>query len=84
MIAERLVAAHVELQAKTMAQINAEAAATWGARAVASYERFRATHENRWLVMAIEFRHEACEHAGEAGIETLQQLHAELDRLMPP
>lgn len=84
MIAERLVAAHVEIQSKTMAQINAEAAAVWGARAVAAYERFRATHANKWLIMAIGCRGEACEHAGEAGVETLQQLHAELDRLMPP
>jgi hypothetical protein len=84
MIAERLAAARAEIQARSMAQINAEAAAVWGARAVAAYERFRTSHDNRWLVMAIEFRHEACEHGGEAGTEFLKQLHTELDQLMPP
>jgi hypothetical protein len=78
MIADRLVAARAELTRKTKSQIDAETAEVWGARAVAAYEMYKKTTSIHWLVWAIEFRHEALEHAGGGPPGTLERVQAEL------
>jgi hypothetical protein len=81
MITERLAAAHAELASKTLAQIELETATTWGARAAAAYENYRATSDDRWLILAADLAHEMCEHAAGAPPQTLERLRAELSGL---
>lgn len=81
MIAERLAAARAELPQKPLAQIDAETAAVWGARAVAAIELWRATGDPRWRDIAIEFKHEALEHAAGGPPGTLETIRAELRQL---
>ena len=78
MIADHLTAARAELTRKTKSQIDAETAEVWGARAVAAYETYHSTRSIGWLIVAIEFRHEALEHAGGGPPGTLERVQAEL------
>lgn len=61
-----VAATTAELQQKTRAQIETETADKWGARAVAAYGLFVADKDTRWLSDAIEYAHEAVEHAAAA------------------
>lgn len=67
--AKALADARRELRAKTREEIDLDTAEKWAARAVAADERFRETGAEKWHEMAIEFAHEAIEHAasGPAG-----------------
>jgi hypothetical protein len=70
-----------ELDEKTKQQIETETADRWAARAIAAYERFAAAREAAWataspeteaaalawLMVGVDYEHEAIEHASEAG-----------------
>jgi hypothetical protein len=77
-ILERLEEARTALRSKTKETIEAETAATWGARAIAAYEQFRATGNMEWFVQGVEYEHEAVEHAASAPPGTLEQIQLEL------
>jgi len=77
-ILERLEEARATLRSKTKETIETETAATWGARAIAAYEQFRATGNTEWFVQAVEYEHEAIEHAASAPPGTLEQIQLEL------
>ena len=81
MIAERVEAARAELRVTTKAQIDTATAATWGARAVAAYEFYKATGDLKWRDAAVEYAHEACEHAAGGPPGTLEQVCAEIKSL---
>ncbi len=81
MIAEHLEAACAELRVTTKAQIDAATAATWGARAVAAYGFYAATCDIGWLKVAVEYAHEALEHAAGGTPGTLEHIRAELNAL---
>jgi hypothetical protein len=81
MIAERIEAARADLSAKSKEQIETETAATWGARAVVAYDYYLSSHDLVWLVLAIEYRHEALEHAAGGPPGTLEQIQEELNTL---
>jgi hypothetical protein len=81
MIANHLPAARQEIHAKTQAEIDAEAADVWGARALAAYELWRATQNLEWYSACVEWRHEALEHAAGGPPGTLERIVAELEAL---
>ena len=81
MIIEALAAAREDIRTKTKAQIDAETASVWGARAVAAYELYRASSANEWIVQAAEYAHEAVEHAAGGPPGTLERIKAELSAL---
>jgi hypothetical protein len=59
--------AQSELTNKTLVTIQTETAFVWGARALAAYMLWRSTNVERLLGDALEYRHEAIEHAALAG-----------------
>jgi hypothetical protein len=81
-IRSQLEAARVELSQKSSIQIDAETAVMWGARTVVALERFKATGDLTWYQNACDYRHEALEHAGSAGIEVLAAIREELSELL--
>jgi hypothetical protein len=78
MISDRLEAARAELRATSKAQIDTTTAETWGARAVAAHELFTETKSLGWLQCAIEYAHEAIEHAASGLPGTLDRIRSEL------
>ena len=58
--------AAAELAAKTAAEIEIETAYKWGGRAVMAYRIYHKTGALRWRDQAVEYAHEACEHAAMA------------------
>lgn len=78
MIAEYLEDARQELRVTTKAQIDAKTAAVWGARAAVAYEFYAATRDIGWLKVAVEYAHEALEHAAGGPLGTLEDIRAEL------
>jgi len=78
MIAERLDYARNEVRQKTKAQIDTETAAIWGARAVACFEIYKGSGSLDWLRLAIEYTHEAIEHAASGVPGALDRVQAEL------
>ena len=78
MILEHLEEARKAIRSKSKETIEAETAATWGARAVAAYEQFRATGDMAWFVQGVEYEHEAVEHAASGPHGTLEQVQLEL------
>jgi hypothetical protein len=72
--------ARAELQEKSKAEIDADAAAKWAARAIAALELALAATDLReqvkWMLDAREYEHEAGEHAGGAGCEFFQEIES--------
>lgn len=58
-----VAAALTEVQEKTQAEIEAETARAWGARAVACFLLFKTTGRTDWFMRAEHYRGEALEHA---------------------
>jgi hypothetical protein len=81
MIADHIDTAYKTLAVKTKEQIDEETAYVWGARAVVAFTRFNETHKSQWLVDAIEYAHEMCEHAAGGPPGTLERVRAELKEL---
>lgn len=82
MIAERVESAFAELQGKSKGAIDLETAVVWGARAVAAWRIYQTTNKSSFLRDAIEYRHEALEHASGGPRGTLEQVQDELQTLM--
>lgn len=82
MIAERVGDAVAELRGKSKGTIDKETAAVWGARAVAAWRYYQSTGSQQMLQDAIEYRHEALEHASGGPRGTLEQVQDELRALM--
>jgi hypothetical protein len=81
-IAEHVPAARQELPVKNKAMIDAETAEVWGARAVAAFELFKASGDQWWFACAVEYRHEAIEHAAGGPPGTLERVLAELTAIV--
>ena len=81
MITEYLDAARAELRVTTKAQIDTKTAEVWGARAVAAYEFYKATGDQNWRDVAVEYMHESYEHAAGGPPGTLERIHEELRAL---
>jgi hypothetical protein len=81
-IAEQLDVARAALRSKSKEAIEAETAATWGARAVAAYELYRQTGDVRWMLEAEDYRHESLEHGAFGPSGTLETIRAELRNLL--
>jgi hypothetical protein len=66
--------AKAELVQKSLMQIQEETAFAWGARALAAFEFWHKGNyphlRERFLADALEYRHEALEHASLAGPDT--------------
>lgn len=60
--------ARLELLEKSKIQIEEETAIKWGARAIAAYSLFEETNAIAFLFDAIEYHHEAIEHASDTPI----------------
>lgn len=82
MIIERLDNARAELHMKTKAVIDTETAATWGARAVAAWEKYAVTGDLRFRDQCVEYRHEALEHAASGVPGTFERISVELSNLL--
>ena len=82
MIAERVESAFAELQGKSKETIDLETALVWGARAVAAWRVYQTTNRSNFLRDAIEYRHEALEHAAGGPRGTLEHVQDELRTLM--
>lgn len=88
MIRERLDDTRRELAGKTHEEIDADAAATWAARCVVAYRAFEGLQARdgaaafQALADAIEYRHEAIEHAAGGPPGTLEAIRAELRELL--
>jgi hypothetical protein len=80
-IREKLAEARIELDKRKKADIEQETACTWGARAVAAFERFKATRDLNWMAVAVEYEHEALEHAAACSATCLQTIETELASL---
>jgi len=81
MIADRIDQARRDLVAKSHADIERDTAETWAARSFAAWELHRQTGEWHWYREAIEYWHEAKEHAAEAGVSFLTELCEEFRSL---
>lgn len=57
-----------ELQTKSRQEIETETAFKWAARALAAYTIYFETGETEWLFDAIEYHHEAVEHAADTPV----------------
>jgi hypothetical protein len=73
-----IIAAREELASKTRAQIEAETADKWAARAVAAYERYATTSSLADYADATIYWHEALEHASEAPAGTVEALKRQM------
>lgn len=69
-----------ELTQRTKQDIEAETAWKWAARAGAAVRLANADGANRlrWIADAVEYGHEAIEHAGSVGPELLTEIRARL------
>jgi hypothetical protein len=67
-----------ELSVKTLATIQEETAYTWGVRAMAAYELWLSTVDDKILADALEYRHESLEHAALAGPQVYLKVYAAL------
>lgn len=74
----KVVKARVELLEKSRAEIEHETAERWAARAIAAYDLFIETKNLFWLGQAVEYDHEAIEHAGEAGAGAVETISSAL------
>lgn len=81
LVAQGLAAARQTLATKLVTQIELETAATWGARAVAAFELFTMTGDLRWRDQAVDYRHEAVEHAASAPPGAVEAISAEITQL---
>ncbi len=82
MIAELVPRAREELAKKSQQQIDLETAAMWAARAVAAYETYHGTGDVRWYGVAMEYKHEALEHAAGGPPGSLEKIRTELHSLI--
>ncbi len=75
-----------EVRGKSVEQINAETAWTWGSRAAACYqlasEASNEAEKDKWLMLADDYRHESLEHA--ALVEDEGKLVGEVSRALNP
>ncbi len=78
MIGNALAEARVELSKKSREQIDLETAVKWGARAVAAFEVYRRSGDVRWFGVAVEYAHEAREHAANGPPGTLERIRQEM------
>jgi hypothetical protein len=62
---EQIKEARIELLKKSKVQIEKETAIKWAARAIAAYSLFAETQDASFLFNAIEYHHEAVEHASD-------------------
>ena len=81
-IADRVPMARQELANKSGAQMDLETAIVWGARAVAAYEKYKATGDIRWHAQTAVYMHEALEHAAGGPPGSVEKVHAELEALI--
>jgi hypothetical protein len=79
---EHISQARSDLARSTIREIDRETACVWGARAIVAWHLYKATGNYRWYIDAIEYRHEAIEHAGSASPVVLQELLAELREVL--
>jgi hypothetical protein len=68
-IHDKVQAADLELGTKSLRDIQIETAYTWGARFIAARSRYLAGKDVRWLHDAVEYEHEAIEHAALAELD---------------
>lgn len=74
-------AALAELKQRTKQEIEAETAWKWAARAAAAVllaNTAESARQLRWIAVAVEYGHEAIEHAASASFEVLGQIRAQL------
>jgi hypothetical protein len=76
---ESVAHAHAEIISTSKVAIETATAVTWGSRAVAAYALFLRTGDLRWFADAVEYDHEAREHAAEAGVAVLAPIADALD-----
>jgi hypothetical protein len=76
--AAKIADAKRELHQKTLAFIQVETAWAWATRALAAKELFNETGEGQWMVDAVEYHHEALEHAALAAPGLCEQVRAAL------
>lgn len=70
-----------ELNKRSKSDIESETAWRWAARAIAALqmaERTDGAMRIHWMAQAVEYGHEAVEHAGSAGLDVLRDVHARL------
>jgi hypothetical protein len=79
--AQAIQAASVELQQKTLEEIETETAIRWGARALAAWRLATVTSvmSLKWVVAAVTYKGEALEHAVCATPGTLAALQQQLE-----
>jgi hypothetical protein len=70
-----------ELAVKKLSSLQEETAYVWGARAMAAFQHFQTSNWERWLSEALEYRHEALEHAALAGPQVYYQVQVGLQEL---
>ena len=68
----------VELQTKSLAQIETETAYTWGSRALAAAQLYAQSSNIVWLLLWQTFKDEAIEHAAFAEPGVLEEIRAAL------
>jgi hypothetical protein len=78
MIASFIPQAEVDLSQSSRRELDRQTACIWGARAIVAWHYYRTTGNFAWYIDAIEYRHEAIEHAGSAGSSTLEELLSDL------
>ncbi len=61
-----IAAATSEITQKSRTQIETETARKWAARACAAYAQYVTDRDTHWLADAVEYQHEAVEHAAGA------------------
>lgn len=71
-----------ELKQRTKQEIEADTAWKWAARAAAAVLLVNAADTDaerfKWISAAVEYGHEAIEHAASAGFDVLRQVKAQL------
>ena len=77
----QLQEALAEVTQRTKHEIESETAWRWAARAVACVRMIEQTDgplRVRWIAEAVQYGHEAIEHAASAGVEVLRAIQAQL------
>lgn len=73
-LAEAIALAESELSRLSMDDVQAATAVTWAARAIVCYQRYESYGISKWLFDALEYHHEALEHAAVAAPGVLETL----------
>jgi hypothetical protein len=77
-LSDAIARAEDELSQHAIQDVQTLTAYTWAGRAIVAYRRYALFGIGKWLIDALEYHHEALEHAAEASPEVIASLRMTL------